>query len=333
MSFEWENGRILKNINTSDKAIQMSYDSNGMRTQKTVDGVKTNYYYDSNKNLIALVKGNDTLLFYYDSDGSATSFSYNGTMYFYVKNLQGDVIRIIDLAGTEVASYVYDAWGNIKDTKGEPTIREINPIRYRGYVYDTETGLYYLQSRYYDPLTGRFLNADVYDDTQSGTPLNINMFAYCENNVVMNMDNKGYSIGISSGWVSFGIDLIIDVFAAPVALAYHAIKIAVKTYLKKYGVKKVAKYIIKKIISKCKKILIKFTRLLNKLLMKVIRTSKKLIRDDFINKGIGKILGVLNSKRVSQLYDAVCMFLSTGAFIAGVLDIVTDKHFDGVIRI
>ena len=85
MSFEWENGRILKNINTSDKAVQMSYDSNGMRTQKSVDGVKTNYYYDSNKNLIALVKGNDTLLFYYDSDGSATSFSYNGTMYFYVK--------------------------------------------------------------------------------------------------------------------------------------------------------------------------------------------------------------------------------------------------------
>ena len=71
------------------------------------------------------------LLFYYDSDGSATSFSYNGTMYFYVKNLQGDVVRIIDLSGTEVASYVYDAWGNIKDTKGEPTIREINPIRYR----------------------------------------------------------------------------------------------------------------------------------------------------------------------------------------------------------
>ena len=333
MSFEWENGRILKKINTSDKSVQMSYDSNGMRTQKSVDGVKTNYYYDSNKNLIALVKGNDTLLFYYDSDGSATSFSYNGTMYFYVKNLQGDVIRIIDLAGTEVASYVYDAWGNIKDTKGEPTIREINPIRYRGYVYDTETSLYYLQSRYYDPFTGRFLNADVYADTQSGTPLSTNMFSYCENNVVMNMDNKGYSIGISSGWVSFGIDLIIDVFAAPVALAYHAIKIAVKTYLKKYGVKKVAKYIIKKIISKCKKILIKFTRLLNKLLMKVIRTSKKLIRDDFINKGIGKILGVLNSKRVNQLYDAVCMFLSTGAFIAGVLDIVTDKHFDGVIRI
>lgn len=184
---------LSESIDKSKPYMQTSYDSNGMRTQKSVDGVKTNYYYDSNKNLIALVKGNDTLLVYYDSDGSATSFSYNGTMYFYVKNLQGDVIRIIDLAGTEVASYVYDAWGNIKDTKGDPTVRELNPIRYRGYVYDTETSLYYLQSRYYDPLTGRFLNADVYCDTGTDTTLSTNMFAYCENNSVNYIDNGEYA--------------------------------------------------------------------------------------------------------------------------------------------
>ena len=83
---------------------------------------------------------------------------------------------MIYLSGTEVASYVYDAWGNIKDTKGEPTIREINPIRYRSYVYDTETSLYYLQSRYYDPFTGRFLNADAYYDTCNSV-LSANMFA------------------------------------------------------------------------------------------------------------------------------------------------------------
>lgn len=184
---------LSESIDKSKPYMQTSYDSNGMRTQKSVDGVKTNYYYDSNKNLIALVKGNDTLLVYYDSDGSATSFSYNGTMYFYVKNLQGDVIRIIDLAGTEVASYVYDAWGNIKDTKGDPTVRELNPIRYRGYVYDTETSLYYLQSRYYDPLTGRFLNADVYCDTGTDTTLSTNLFAYCENNSVNYIDNGEYA--------------------------------------------------------------------------------------------------------------------------------------------
>ena len=100
---------------------------------------------------------------------------------------------MINLSGTEVASYVYDSWGNIKDTKGEPTIREINPIRYRGYVYDTETSLYYLQSRYYDPFAGRFLNADVYCDTESGTPLSTNMFAYCENNAINNVDYSGNS--------------------------------------------------------------------------------------------------------------------------------------------
>ena len=219
MTFEWENGRILKNITTSDKAIQMSYDSNGMRTQKSVDGVKTNYYYDSNKNLISLVKGNDTLLFYYDSDGSATSFSYNGTMYFYVKNLQGDVIRIIDLAGTEVASYVYDAWGNIKDTKGEPTIREINPIRYRGYVYDTETSLYYLQSRYYDPFAGRFVNADSVDmllEDQANI-LQSNLFCYVFNDCVneIDPDGNGYffvgfglQLAFPIGTVSGGLELL-----------------------------------------------------------------------------------------------------------------------------
>ena len=221
MSFEWENGRILKKISTSDKSVQMSYDSNGMRTQKTVDVVKTNYYYDSNKNLIALVKGNDTLLFYYDSDGSATSFSYNGTMYFYVKNLQGDVIRIIDFAGTEVASYVYDAWGNIKDTKGEPTIREINPIRYRSYVYDTETSLYYLQSRYYDPFTGRFLNADIYCDTNTGTSLSANMFAYCENNPVNYLDPNGY------------VALVDDLVYALIALSAATVAICSSSFFKK----------------------------------------------------------------------------------------------------
>ena len=142
-------------------------------------------------------------------------------MYFYVKNLQGDVIRIIDLAGTEVASYVYDAWGNIKDTKGEPTIREINPIRYRGYVYDTETSLYYLQSRYYDPFTGRFLNADIYCDTNTGTSLSANMFAYCENNPVNYLDPNGY------------VALVDDLVYALIALSAATVAICSSSFFKK----------------------------------------------------------------------------------------------------
>ena len=192
MSFEWENGRILKKINTSDKAIQMNYDSNGMRTQKSVDGVKTNYYYDSSNNLFALTQGNDTLFFYYDNSGEVMSVSCNGTMYFYIKDLQGDITEIVDKDGKAVAEYAYDAWGNmLTEDNGTLTIGKLNPFRYRSYVYDEETGLYYLQSRYYDPLTGRFLNADVYADTQSGTPLSTNMFAYCENNAINKSDDEG----------------------------------------------------------------------------------------------------------------------------------------------
>ncbi len=191
MTMTWQNGRQLASLQTADNSVSYKYDSNGLRTQKTDNSGTTYYYYDSNKNLIGLTKGNKTMLFYYDSDGNVTSFKYNDTMYYYIKNLQGDIVKIIDQAGTEVAGYVYDAWGNIHSETGDTNLRSLNPFRYRGYVYDNETGLYYLQSRYYDPFTGRFLNADAYCDTQSGSPLSTNMFAYCENNPVNNIDSKG----------------------------------------------------------------------------------------------------------------------------------------------
>ena len=114
-------------------------------------------------------------------------------MYFYVKNLQGDIINIVDANGSVAVRYNYDIFGAITAVKNgsNQTITDtsslafLNPLRYRGYVYDDETGLYYLRSRYYDPVTGRFLNADVYADTESGSPLSTNMFAYCENNALI----------------------------------------------------------------------------------------------------------------------------------------------------
>ncbi len=192
MTFEWENGRQLKQITTSESTILMNYDSNGMRTKKQVGNTATNYYYDSNNNLVGMTKGNDVLFFYFDTDNAPVAMKLNGTMYFYIKNLQGDIVKIIDTSGVTVAGYVYDAWGNITSTTGNNTLSTINPFRYRGYVYDDETGLYYLQSRYYDPVTGRFLNADAYFDTGSGTPLSTNMFAYCENNALKYTDKNGY---------------------------------------------------------------------------------------------------------------------------------------------
>ena len=111
--------------------------------------------------------------------------------YYYVLNLQGDVVKLVDGGGTSVASYAYDAWGNILASSG--SMAEKNPLRYRGYYYDSETGFYYLQSRYYDPATRRFINADVYASTDSSDAVSCNMFAYCNNNPVLLEDHNGKS--------------------------------------------------------------------------------------------------------------------------------------------
>ena len=195
MSFTWVNGRILDTVTVGNTTLSMKYDSNGLRTKK--GSIK--YYYDSSNNLIGMVNGNNTLLFYYDESGSPTSFSHKGTMYYYIKNLQGDICKLVNTSGSVIANYTYDAWGkllSVKDANGDcisnsSNVALLNPLRYRGYVYDDETGLYYLQIRYYDPTIGRFLNADILFDTESGSPLSTNMFAYCENNSIYRKDNTG----------------------------------------------------------------------------------------------------------------------------------------------
>ena len=148
------------------------------------------------------IRTNNTLTavldFVYDESGKpfALKYSTNGTSfqtYYYVLNLQGDVVELIHyIPGFEyesVATYEYDAWGNIVSSSGR--LAEINPLRYRGYYYDNETGFYYLQSRYYDPANRRFINADTYSSTDPGDAIGCNMFAYCGNNPVMRNDYSG----------------------------------------------------------------------------------------------------------------------------------------------
>ena len=108
--------------------------------------------------------------------------------YYYVLNLQGDVVKLVTASGDVVANYEYDAWGNILLQSGE--MASINPLRYRGYYYDTETGFYYLQSRYYDPANRRFINADSYSSTGQGF-VGTNMFAYCNNCPIAYYDPSG----------------------------------------------------------------------------------------------------------------------------------------------
>jgi len=128
----------------------------------------------------------------YDDAGTPYSFNYNNGMYFYVFNAQGDVTGILDLTGNLVVQYSYDSWGRPISVTGSlvSTVGQANPFRYRGYYYDQETQLYYLNSRYYDPQTGRFINADGL--VTSGGLLGNNMFAYCENNPVNRCDCSGH---------------------------------------------------------------------------------------------------------------------------------------------
>ena len=128
---------------------------------------------------------------------------YNNTLYYYVLNAQGDVVRIVNSSRSTVASYTYDPWGKIISSSG--TLADINPLRYRGYYYDSETGFYYLQSRYYDPEIGRFINADSYASTDATGLLSTNMFAYCENDPVNRSDPSGELFGTISGLIVGGL--------------------------------------------------------------------------------------------------------------------------------
>ena len=162
------------------------------------------YIYASGKLLrqnltVAIDNGvaNYTLDFFYDASGIPFALKYNGELFYYITNLQGDVMSIVDAQGAVVASYEYDPYGAVISATG--SLAEINPLRYRGYVYDTESTLYYLQSRYYDPELGRFINADAFASTGQGI-LGNNMFAYCLNNPVVLVDTSGTAahIGFSA---------------------------------------------------------------------------------------------------------------------------------------
>ena len=143
-----------------------------------------------------------TLDFTYDNVGMPYSLIYNNgtttTTYYYITNLQGDAMYLVDASGNEVAAYDYDPYGKIITATGD--LAEINPLRYRGYYYDSETGFYYLQSRYYDPEICRFINGDKYSATATGF-LGYNMFAYCNNNPIIAADYDGEWLNIVIGAV------------------------------------------------------------------------------------------------------------------------------------
>ncbi len=197
MVMVWENGRELGELLTADsKMVYYEYDANGLRTSKTIDGTKTEYVWLGDM-LIREQTGTNVTYYLYDENGAAIGFEYNGTPYYYLKNIQGDVLSIVDNSGAIVVNYTYNAWGEIISTTGTlaSTIGVVNKLRYRSYYYDSETGFYYLQSRYYDPVVKRFISPDSTDYlTANGAFGGFNLYAYCCNKPVNYTDVNGCSL-------------------------------------------------------------------------------------------------------------------------------------------
>ena len=197
-AFTWTQGRRLATATVGGTSISYTYDMAGVRSSKTVNGME--YKFTTLSGLVTRQEWNESAIdFIYDDSNQPLAMKYNGTLYYYILNAQGDVIRIIDGSRNVVASYAYDPWGNITSSSG--ALADVNPLRYRGYYYDSETGFYYLQSRYYDPEIGRFINADSYASTDATGLLSANMFAYCENDPVNGSDPNGEFLGTLIGTV------------------------------------------------------------------------------------------------------------------------------------
>ena len=210
--FNWGKGRQLESLafgETAESAevyVEYGYNADGIRISRTFNVGGLEYIVDGDKILKQVGCGVgvlQTLEFYYDALGEIIGFNYANQDYYFGKNLQGDVVELYQ-DGTLIATYEYDAWGkllSIKDANGvtiaddinSTHVAVINPIRYRGYYYDIEKKMYYLNSRYYYPTIGRFISADT-TDVLTATPMDLtdkNLYAYCDNNPVVRVDCGG----------------------------------------------------------------------------------------------------------------------------------------------
>ncbi len=221
-AFTWTKGRQLASATVDGKQVSYTYDMSGVRSGKqvyttsnqrtttytytTLSGKVMRQQWETRNSDDTVYQAMQSLEFVYDDGSQPFAMIYkHGSeteLYYYLVNAQGDVSAILDSGGKIAASYDYDAWGNctVYDSS-DAAIGDLNPLRYRGYYYDAETGFYYLQSRYYDPAICRFINADTFATTDANGFLSANMFAYCENNPIMRVDADGEIWNVIAGAV------------------------------------------------------------------------------------------------------------------------------------
>ena len=195
-TFTWKNGR-LSGQTAAGQATSYSYGASNIRTSKNVAGTITNYTTGDDNQVIEQNDGKNDLKFVRGSDGTPQYFTLNATTYYYERDLQGDVTGILNTNKQEIVTYSYDAWGKLLTIAGSAatTIGTLNPIRYKGYYYDNESGLYYLQNRYYSPDLARFISPDQENTSNTQTqPLGSNLYVYCADNPVMGTDPTGTAV-------------------------------------------------------------------------------------------------------------------------------------------
>ena len=209
----WKNGRRLATFTNGDVSASFDYDADGLRTTKTVGTSRVDYYRAGGLLLGEVHTDGDesyTINYMYDESGRMLGFRLDGAEYYYVRDYSGDVTGLINSRGELIGSYLYDPWGVLLETYlntfEEETagwtdadrteymrVLNLNPIRYKSYYYDTETGFYYLQSRYYDPITTRFISPDTVDvlTVSAASITDRNLYAYCDNNPIVRYDDGG----------------------------------------------------------------------------------------------------------------------------------------------
>ena len=230
-TFTWTKGRQLASATVDGKQVSYTYDMSGVRSNKqvyttsnqrtttytytTLSGKVMRQQWETRNSDDTVYQAMQSLEFVYDDGNQPFAMIYKhgseAELYYYLVNAQGDVAAILDSSGTMVASYNYNAWGSCTVyNSSDAAIGDLNPLRYRGYYYDAETGFYYLQSRYYDPAICRFINADGQLSVVDFSA--VNLFAYCGNNPVNYIDPSGHvfmlitaAIGAVVGGVIGGI--------------------------------------------------------------------------------------------------------------------------------
>ena len=211
--YNWTRGKLLESVTDEQGSYTYTYDADGYRATKVTANGKTTF--DTIGGQLLAQAGPEGNLYFQYSGGTPFGFVLDDIQYYYLTNLNGDVVGITDAQGNLLAQYVYDPWGKLlqinttePDNADQLAVATANPLRYRGYYYDSETGMYYLQSRYYDPDLGRFISADDFDCLTTSNFFSVNAYAYCWNSPIAFKDSEGNTPNLALAYANIKAFLV-----------------------------------------------------------------------------------------------------------------------------